>query len=143
MNAEENLVEKLDWKKMDGLIPVVVQDANTKEVLMLAYANREALEKTLKTGFGTYWSRSRQQLWVKGETSGTRRRSSELLPTVTMTRCFMLWSRKDPFATQAQKLVSITNSNAKFRWHLAPLLLLCNLNSFLAFRRRMRRGLDR
>ena len=70
MNTEDNLVEKLDWKKMDGLIPVIVQDANTKEVLMLAYANREALENTLKTGSGTYWSRSRQQLWVKGETSG-------------------------------------------------------------------------
>ncbi|HTY75112.1 MAG TPA: phosphoribosyl-AMP cyclohydrolase [Candidatus Nanoarchaeia archaeon] len=70
MNAEENLIDKLDWKKMDGLIPVIVQDANTKEVLMLAYANREALENTLKTGKGTYWSRSRQELWVKGETSG-------------------------------------------------------------------------
>jgi len=70
MNAEENLIDKLDWKKMDGLIPVIVQEANTKEVLMLAYANREALENTLKTGKGTYWSRSRQELWVKGETSG-------------------------------------------------------------------------
>lgn len=68
--TEENLVEKIDWKKMDGLVPVVVQDARTKEVLMLAYANREALEKTLRTGCGTYWSRSRKQLWVKGETSG-------------------------------------------------------------------------
>jgi phosphoribosyl-AMP cyclohydrolase len=68
--TEENLVEKMDWKKMDCLIPVVVQDAKTKEVLMLAYANKEALEKTLSTGFGTYWSRSRHQLWKKGETSG-------------------------------------------------------------------------
>jgi phosphoribosyl-AMP cyclohydrolase / phosphoribosyl-ATP pyrophosphohydrolase len=68
--TEENLIEKLNWKKMDGLIPVVVQDANTKETLMLAYANREALENTLKTGKGIYWSRSRQELWVKGETSG-------------------------------------------------------------------------
>ncbi len=65
-----NLVENLDWKKMDGLIPVVVQDANTKEMLMLAYANKEALQKTLSTGFAHYWSRSRKQLWMKGETSG-------------------------------------------------------------------------
>lgn len=65
-----NLIEKLDWKKMEGLIPVVVQDANTKEMLMLAYANKEALQKTLSTGFAHYWSRSRQQLWMKGETSG-------------------------------------------------------------------------
>jgi phosphoribosyl-AMP cyclohydrolase len=68
--TEEKLVEKMDWKKMDGLIPVVVQDANSKETLMLAYANKVALEKTLKTGFAHYWSRSRQQLWMKGETSG-------------------------------------------------------------------------
>ena len=70
IETETDLIEKLDWKKMGGLIPVVVQDAQTKEVLMLAYANREALEHTLKTGKGTYWSRSRQELWVKGETSG-------------------------------------------------------------------------
>jgi len=68
--TEAGLMEKLDWKKGGGLIPVVVQDARTKEVLMLAYANREALENTLKTGKGTYWSRSRKELWVKGETSG-------------------------------------------------------------------------
>jgi phosphoribosyl-AMP cyclohydrolase len=68
--TEAGLMEKLDWKKGNGLIPVVVQDAKTKEVLMLAYANREALEHTLKTGKGTYWSRSRKELWVKGETSG-------------------------------------------------------------------------
>jgi len=64
------LFEKLDFKKGNGLIPVVVQDAQTKETLMLAYANREAVEKTLSTGFATYWSRSRGKLWVKGETSG-------------------------------------------------------------------------
>jgi phosphoribosyl-AMP cyclohydrolase len=64
------LVEKLDFKKGNGLIPVIVQDAKTKEVLMQAYANRQAVEHTLKTGKGTYWSRSRNELWVKGETSG-------------------------------------------------------------------------
>ena len=53
-----------------GLIPVVVQDAETKEVLMLAYANKEAIDKTLETGFAHYWSRSRKKLWMKGETSG-------------------------------------------------------------------------
>jgi phosphoribosyl-AMP cyclohydrolase len=65
-----SLLEKLDFKKGNGLLPVVVQDASTKEVLMLAYANKEAVEKTLTTGKGTYWSRSRNELWVKGETSG-------------------------------------------------------------------------
>ena len=72
--TEANLLEKLDWEKMGGLIPVVVQDANTKEVLMLAYANKDALEYTLKTRKGTYWSRSRKAIWVKGETSGHTQR---------------------------------------------------------------------
>jgi phosphoribosyl-AMP cyclohydrolase len=70
MTANMELLDKLDFKKGNGLIPVVVQDAKTKEVLMQAYANRQAVEHTLKTGKGTYWSRSRNELWVKGETSG-------------------------------------------------------------------------
>jgi len=67
---EAGLMEKLNWAKGNGLIPVVVQDAETKAMLMLAYANKEALEKTLSTGFAHYWSRSRGKLWMKGETSG-------------------------------------------------------------------------
>lgn len=66
----EDLLAKLDFKKGDGLIPVVVQDAESREVLMLAYANEEALAKTLSTGYAHYWSRSRKKLWMKGETSG-------------------------------------------------------------------------
>jgi len=53
-----------------GLIPVITQDATTKEVLMLAWMNDIALTETLNTGYVTYWSRSRQELWVKGKTSG-------------------------------------------------------------------------
>jgi phosphoribosyl-AMP cyclohydrolase len=66
----EELLNKLDFKKGNGLIPVVVQDIDSKKVLMLAYANKEALQKTLRTGYAHYWSRSRQKLWMKGETSG-------------------------------------------------------------------------
>jgi len=66
----KELLKKLDFKKGNGLIPVVVQDAKTKETLMLAYANKEAVELTFKTRKATYWSRSRNELWVKGETSG-------------------------------------------------------------------------
>ncbi|MBI3962315.1 MAG: bifunctional phosphoribosyl-AMP cyclohydrolase/phosphoribosyl-ATP diphosphatase HisIE [Deinococcus sp.] len=62
-----------------GLIPVIAQDAASGQVLLLAYANREALELTLSTGFGTYWSRSRQQLWRKGETSGHVQQVREVL----------------------------------------------------------------
>ena len=77
--TEINLVSKMDWKKMEGLIPVIVQDAKTKEVLMLAYADKEALENTLKTGKATYWSRSRKELWVKGETSGHTQKIKSVL----------------------------------------------------------------
>jgi len=62
----------------DGLIPVVVQDAKTKEVLMLAYANKEALRKTFETGFAHYFSRSRKKLWMKGEESGNVQRVIEI-----------------------------------------------------------------
>jgi phosphoribosyl-AMP cyclohydrolase len=54
----------------DGLVPAVVQDATTRDVLMLGWMDDEALHRTLTTGRGTYWSRSRQEYWVKGETSG-------------------------------------------------------------------------
>ncbi|WP_029089117.1 phosphoribosyl-AMP cyclohydrolase [Brevibacterium album] len=57
-----------------GLIPVVVQEAGTRDVLMLAWADAEALARTLDTGRATYWSRSRQEIWVKGETSGNTQR---------------------------------------------------------------------
>ena len=70
--AELELIEVIDQLGFDsrGLIPAITQDANTKEVLMLAWMNKEALAKTIATGDVTYWSRSRNQLWVKGETSG-------------------------------------------------------------------------
>lgn len=58
----------------DGLVPAIAQQWDSGEVLMLAWMNRESLERTLATGDATYYSRSRQQLWVKGETSGHRQR---------------------------------------------------------------------
>lgn len=61
---------EIDFAKGNGLVPVIVQDVTTKEVLMLAYMNEESLLKTITSGFATYWSRSRQELWLKGETSG-------------------------------------------------------------------------
>jgi len=60
---------KIDWKKNDGLVPVVVQDAATLQVLMLGYMNAEALKKTLRTKRVTFYSRSKQRLWTKGESS--------------------------------------------------------------------------
>jgi phosphoribosyl-AMP cyclohydrolase len=62
--------EGLDFSKLNGLVTVVVQDAQTKEVLMVAFANEEAVRRTLEEGRAYFWSRSRQRLWRKGEESG-------------------------------------------------------------------------
>ncbi|PHR68924.1 MAG: bifunctional phosphoribosyl-AMP cyclohydrolase/phosphoribosyl-ATP pyrophosphatase [Arcobacter sp.] len=63
-------IKKIDWEKMQGLVPVITQDASTKEVLMLAYMNKEALELSLSTNIAHYFSRSKQRIWKKGESSG-------------------------------------------------------------------------
>ena len=63
-------MKEIDFEKMGGLVPAIVQDDRTGRVLMLGYMNREAYDKTLATGLVTFFSRSRQQLWTKGETSG-------------------------------------------------------------------------
>ena len=61
---------KIDFKKMGGLVPAIIQDATTRNVLMLGFMNEEAYQKTVETGHVTFWSRTRQTLWTKGETSG-------------------------------------------------------------------------
>jgi phosphoribosyl-AMP cyclohydrolase len=65
---------KLDFAKMEGLLPAIVQDAASGEVLMVGFVNETSYRKTLETGFVTFWSRTRQKLWMKGETSGNRLR---------------------------------------------------------------------
>ena len=64
----------IDFEKMDGLVPGIVQDARSGEVLMLGFLNPVSYAKTLESGFVTFWSRTRQKLWMKGETSGNRLR---------------------------------------------------------------------
>ena len=64
----------IDFAKMDGLVPAIVQDAATGQVLMVGFQNEASYQKTLETGFVTFWSRTRQKLWMKGETSGNRLR---------------------------------------------------------------------
>ncbi len=75
--GRENVIE-IDFKKGDGLIPVIIQDASTNEVLMLGYMNRMAWKRTLETGRASFWSRSRKKIWVKGETSGHFQKIKEI-----------------------------------------------------------------
>ncbi|MCS6815818.1 MAG: phosphoribosyl-AMP cyclohydrolase [Blastocatellia bacterium] len=72
-------LDDVDFQKSGGLVPVVVQEATTREVLMVAFANREAVEQTLRTGYAHYFSRSRNRLWRKGETSGHVQRVRAIL----------------------------------------------------------------
>jgi len=65
----ETSINAIKWDS-DGLIPAIVQDVDTRQVLMMAYMNRESLQHTVQTGETVFWSRSRQQIWHKGETSG-------------------------------------------------------------------------
>jgi phosphoribosyl-ATP pyrophosphohydrolase/phosphoribosyl-AMP cyclohydrolase len=69
----------MDYSKLSGLIPAVVQDDQSGEVLMVGFMNDEALEKTKATGFATFFSRTRNKLWMKGETSGNRLQVTEML----------------------------------------------------------------
>jgi len=69
---------QLDFKKTGGLIPAIAQDYASGEILMLAYMNQEAFDATLASGNATYYSRSRQTLWIKGETSGNLQRIKEI-----------------------------------------------------------------
>lgn len=68
-----------DYNRTEMLVPVVVQDNTTLQVLMLAYANQAAFQKTLETGYATFYSRSRDELWTKGETSGNKLLVREIL----------------------------------------------------------------
>ena len=80
MNEADLDVGGLAWAKMKGLLPAVVQDAATDQLLMLGYMNREALDATLTDGFVTFFSRSKQRLWRKGESSGNVLRLVSIAP---------------------------------------------------------------
>jgi phosphoribosyl-ATP pyrophosphohydrolase/phosphoribosyl-AMP cyclohydrolase len=69
---EMSELPKIDFAKTEGMVPGIVQDAKTGEMLMLGFLNEVSYAKTLETGFVTFWSRSRNKLWMKGETSGNR-----------------------------------------------------------------------
>lgn len=70
---------KIDFEKMQGLVPAIIQDAVTSKVLMLGFMNQEAYDKTVETGLVTFWSRTRNCLWTKGETSGNVLRVVQIL----------------------------------------------------------------
>jgi len=74
----EQNITNIDFSKGDGIVPVIVQDAITLELLTLAYTNKESLERALSTGNSWFWSRSRKKLWMKGEESGNTQKIKEI-----------------------------------------------------------------
>ena len=80
LNAKEidKIIKEVNFEKGNGIIPAIAQDNESKKILMLAYMNEQALRETLKTGYMTYWSRSRGILWKKGEQSGHRQIVKEI-----------------------------------------------------------------
>ncbi len=75
--TDQHWAEQIKWNT-DGLIAVIAQEAQTHTVLMLAWMNQDALTETLNTGYATYWSRSRNRLWRKGESSGHQQKVSDI-----------------------------------------------------------------
>ncbi|MEM3382854.1 MAG: phosphoribosyl-AMP cyclohydrolase [Nitrososphaerales archaeon] len=89
-------IKQLKFDTITGLIPAIAQDYKTKKVLMLAYMNEESLIKTIETGYAHYWSRSRNKLWMKGETSGNTQRVIEILIDCDNDAILLLVDQKGP-----------------------------------------------
>ena len=110
LDATRNLDSILDALTFneEGLLPAVAQDINTREVLMLAWMNRTAIEQTLESGQVCYWSRSRAELWRKGDTSGHRQRLEEMRIDCDGDAILLLVEQTDRPAIPSAKAVSIS-----------------------------------
>ncbi len=100
---EDVRVSELKFDSMTSLIPVVTQDWQTRDILMLAYANEEALRKTIDTGYAHYWSRSRRSLWRKGETSGNSQIVKTILIDCDLDAILYLVDQKGPACHTGKK----------------------------------------
>ena len=110
----EQNITNIDFSKGNGIVPVIVQDANTKEILTLAYSNKESLERTLSTGNSWFWSRSRKKLWMKGEESGNTQKVREVLVDCDSDALIYLVEPRVQPVIQASELASTTHSKVKY-----------------------------
>lgn len=114
----------IDFKKMDGLVPAIIQDAKTLKVLMLGFMNEEALKTTIETGKVTFWSRTRQCLWTKGETSGNYLNVVEILNDCD----------KDTLLIKADPIGPVCHTGADTCWNESndnPILFISELQRFI------------
>jgi len=97
-------IDEIDFEKSGGIVPVIVQDANTKDVLTLAYSNKESLELAKKTGKSWFWSRSRNKLWMKGEESGNTQKIKEILVDCDFDAIIYLVEQSGPACHTGEKI---------------------------------------
>lgn len=103
----------LNYKKLNGLIPAIIQDYKTREVLMLGFMNREAYEKTVEKQIVTFYSRTRNELWTKGETSGNYLQVKEIIPDCDNDTLLILAEPTGPVCHTGTK-TCFRNQNTKF-----------------------------
>ncbi len=114
----------IDFKKMDGLVPAIIQDSKTLKVLMLGFMNEEALQTTKSTGKVTFWSRTRQCLWTKGETSGNYLNVVEILSDCD----------NDTLLIKADPMGPVCHTGADTCWNETndnPIMFLSDLQRFI------------
>ena len=108
---------ELDWEKTDGLMPVIVQHAVSGEVLMLGYMNPEALDKTIESGKVTFFSRTKQRLWTKGETSGNFLNVVSIAPDCDNDTLLVLANPIGPTCHIAASATPLTNGCSCINWN--------------------------
>lgn len=113
---------KLNFSKMNGLIPVIIQHYKTKQVLMLGFMNREAYEKTINDNYVTFYSRSRQQLWTKGETSDNYLQVKEIRPDCDQDTLLILCEPEGPTCHTGQTSCFGEQETAGFLYQLENII---------------------
>jgi len=115
MNIEETHELQLNFKKRDGLLPVIVQEVTNKEILMLGYANETAVEETLSSGLATFWSTSRNELWTKGKTSGDFLKIEEIRTDCDQDALIYIVSRQGEGACHTKNSKGKTRTSCFYR----------------------------
>ena len=115
MKIEETQELTLNFNKRGGLLPVIVQDAETLQILMLGYANQAAFNETLNLGLATFWSTSRQELWTKGKTSGDYLKIEEIRTDCDQDALIYLVTPKGEGACHTKNSQGLTRKSCFYR----------------------------
>ena len=117
-----NSLSQINWNQ-DGLVPAIAQDNATKQVLTLAWMNKEALKLTIKTGHAVYWSRSRQKIWHKGEQSGNRQLIQSIYLDCDNDAILLLVIQKGGIACHSGRRHCFYQKMQHDKWHITEPIL--------------------